>query len=275
METTINIFNIKYILFITLFFIIFIFFFATLNSAQSKEFFSSRQISISKNNSKLTLHLENTSLINILDVIHENTGIIFESYVNVDQHITAKYANIAIEKALQRLLSKFNYVFFYQHSEVQGKSANSVYRVVIFSENNSTNSQRIEFVQRNLTPTISPNISKGLLDIDSEVREETISNLTLPLQLRALDYLYQIILQDEDEFVRAAAAEQLGKSKEEKNLPYLFKAFYDEDDWVRENVVEALSRFGTTETISYIYMALEDSNPAVKRIAQKYIDEMK
>ena len=103
------------------------------------------------------------------------------------------------------------------------------------------------------------NYSKLLADDDPDIRVQVIESIALNKDRRFFDNLIEILISDQDGFVRSRAAYALGQMHLSAAIPYLIDALRDRNADIRFRVVEALGELKAEQSLGFLeYVAQYD-----------------
>lgn len=230
----------------------------------------------------LTVKVRDISLKKVLMEIANQTLIKIVFYGPVEEFVSMDFYDIPLDKGLKRLTRDINYAFIYGTKKT--KMMEPEIREIIISP--KTRESTIKYVEPTIiTPkqgapeerkeAILVSLFKALEDKDPVVREEAVDLLSESKDGRAFKHLTEVLLNDEDEDVRARAAKALGDFGDQRAIDPLIKALQDKDVWVRENVVNALGQIGEERVISPLMEVLRDEDGDVRGAATDAIKEIK
>ncbi len=188
--------------------------------------------------SLLTVKVKDLLLKKVLKEIASQVPIKIVSFVSTEELIVADFSRLPMRKGLKQLLRDYNYVFVC--SPEKSKSGENGIRKVIIS------SKRGESLHEEAEPMIVftgeqslESLIKDLHDEDPNVREYALGSLAELEDARSIDLITEVLLNDEDEYVRMSAVDLLGYIGSEA-AGSLREALQDENVEVRESAVEAL-----------------------------------
>ncbi len=194
---------------------------------------------IQAKDSLLTVKVKDLPLKKVLKEIASQVPIKIVSFVSTEELIVADFSRLPMRKGLKQLLRDYNYVFVC--SPEKSKSGENGIRKVIIS------SKRGESLHEEAEPMIVftgeqslESLIKDLHDEDPNVREYALGSLAELEDARSIDLITEVLLNDEDEYVRMSAVDLLGYIGSEVAIGSLSEALQDENVEVRESAVEAL-----------------------------------
>ncbi len=118
-------------------------------------------------------------------------------------------------------------------------------------------------LSRNGDRRITSSLGGLLEDDDPKVRVKVVTALGQPKNVRAIRQLAEVLKNDRETTVRAAAARALGQVGSKQVIPVLEQAMYD-DASVRCQAVLALRRIGSESALPILIERLRDSAPEVR-----------
>ena len=118
-------------------------------------------------------------------------------------------------------------------------------------------------------------LSKSLNNNDPYVRKEAVYSLGELEDVKSIELLSEVLLNDRDKDVRVAAADILGDIGGETAIDSLINALQDEDKEVRERVMEALGAIGNVRAIQALEGIMSDEEEEVNETAAEELKEHK
>jgi HEAT repeat protein len=112
-------------------------------------------------------------------------------------------------------------------------------------------------------PRAFPALTRGLGDLEDEVRAKSATALGRLGDRRAIVYLLEHLLTDPAPFVRARIATTLGRFDDPEVIDRLVRALGDPAWWVRMRSVEALEQIGARAE-GPLLVALDDPDPEIR-----------
>ena len=113
------------------------------------------------------------------------------------------------------------------------------------------------------------NLQKYLSNHDPRKRLRAVEVASEHQDIRALPMLIELAENEDDDFVKATLAKNLGFFKDKSVIPVIAKFLNDGDSRVRANAVEGLEITGGEEIIEFLTPMLRDSNNRVQANAAK------
>ena len=229
----------------------------------------------------LTVKVKDISLKKILREIANQAWIKIVFYGPGEEMLSADFSDIPLDKGLKRLTRDTNYAFIYGPKKTKMVEP-EIREIVIYPKiGNSTiksvkptiivpEQQALEVLKE----AFLVSLFKGLEDKDPLVREATIVFLSEFKDERVIKHLMEVLLNDEDEDVRASAAKVLGYFRNQRAIDPLIEALQDKDAWVRENVAVALGQIGGNRVISPLMEILVDEDKDVRNAAAHALEEI-
>jgi hypothetical protein len=226
----------------------------------------------------LTVRLENISLKRVLEEIANQAWIRIVFFGTGDESVTFEFSDIPLEKGLRRIIGDRNHVFIYGQGRLSDVEA-GIREVRIFPDygDGRTGSDKPTVIAPNLEALEENSLEtliRDLEDHDPLVREEIVGRLSEFRDERAFQELTRLLLNDEDEDVRASAAKALGSAGNERAIAPLAEALKDQEAWVRENAVDALGRIGGKRVIPPLMEGVKDQNRVVRGAAEDVLRDV-
>jgi len=230
----------------------------------------------------LTVKVRDIPLKRVLTEIAHQAQIKILFYGPVEELLSADFSEIPLDKGVRRLTGGCNYAFIY--GPKAAKTAEPEIReIIIYPKTGGRGgkggrptviapSQQVPDEQEE---AVLVSLFKALEDKDPLVREETVYLLSEFEDERVTRHLTQVLLKDEDEAVRASAAEELGDLGDQGAVDSLIKALGDKNARVRESVAEALGQIGGESAIPKLIKALGDEDEDVRDAAAEALGEIR
>ncbi len=299
----------KYRIYIILF--LFIPVFSTGALGNNKTVDSSSVIQVRDN--LLTVKVRDISLKKVLREIANPTPMKIVFFAPAEELIVAAFSRLPMEKGLKRLLRDYNYTITYDSEKSKVMKHESIKKVIILSNEGKSQKRKAESMMvfteepsleslredpydedldipeedmldplEEAEPMIVSteessleSLSKDLYDEDPDTREDAVYSLEELEDVRSIDLLIEVLLNDEDEGVRMSASVALGSIGSEIAIDSLREALQDEDAVVRESAVEALGLIGGVRAIEALEVALSDEDEDVKELATEELRLLK
>lgn len=238
----------------------------------------------------LTVSIKDISLVNFLDELANQTGIVFDVYANTDRKVTGHYSKIPLDEGLKRLLSPSNFIIIYMDKNDLSKKT-EIKKIIVYDHFGDPSGQRTikqttqsdvgkegrkTGEKRNKTDAAKSleAYAEQLKDVDPDIRADTVSDMADEYGQAALIYLEKALVFDGNDDVRAAAAEEIGGLDNEEGIEILAKGLNDPDEDVREAVMEALGEIGGQKALPVLRKALKDKNEDIREAAADLIEEI-
>lgn len=205
----------------------------------------------------LTVNVKDVPLRQVLMEIANqiDTKIVFS--VSADELLVDDFSNLSIEKGLKRLLYDYNHAFIYDTEKNKGSSS-KIRKIFVLSKKEERQNINVKPTINSTENLVLQSLIKSLDNKDPYVRKEVVYSLGELQDVKSIDLLSEILLNDKDEDVRAAAADILGDIGGETAIDSLIDALQDEEADVRERVMEALGAIGSARGLNALEGILSD-----------------
>ena len=219
----------------------------------------------------------------LLREIAERASIRIVVHGRIEDSVTVDFSDVPLEMGVKQLTRGLNHAFIYD-SRGTKTGTPEIVAIFIFPEDPGLGVQNRDItfgVSGDMTGEMRPDdilalTFKALEDEYPVTREEAVGTLAKYRDDRAFTRLTEVLLQDEDEDVRAGAARALGEFGDMKAIDPLLTALQDREVWVRENAVTALGKIGEENAMAALDAVLGDEDEDVKSaaaVAIKVIEE--
>lgn len=230
----------------------------------------------------LTVKVRDIPMKRVLMEIANQARIKILFYGPAEKLLSADFSDIPLDKGVKRLTGGRNYAFIYGPKRAKTVEP-EIREIIIYPKTGRTTTKGVGPM------TIAPKQSapeeqkeatlvsllKALGDKDPVVREETVYLLAEFKDERVIKHLTEVLLNDEDEAVRASVAEELGDFGDQSAIDPLIKSLEDTEARVRESAIVALGQIGGERVISNLMEALEDEDEGVRDAAAEALGEIK
>jgi hypothetical protein len=229
----------------------------------------------------MSVQLQNIPLQKVFEEIASRTWIKTVIYASPQDLLAAHFNDLPLEKGIRRLTGKYNSMFIYgPEKDKNGKPKLS--KIIILPKNfkgaSGARNPAVIVADRprpgKLKAFDFQSLVKALKDNDEDIREDAVDHLAELPDERVIKILSEVMINDEEEDVRAAAATALGDIRNQTAVYALIKAMQDDDIWVRESVVEALGKIGGKRVVAPLEEALEDEDEDVRKAAADALDNL-
>lgn len=230
----------------------------------------------------LTVKVKDIPMKKVLTEIANQAQIKILFYGPAEELLSADFSDIPLDKGVKRLTARSNYAFIYGPKKTKMVEP-EIREIIIYPKTGGSRGKSVgptiigpkQLASEEQKEAILVSLFKALEDNDPVVREETVYLLSEFKDESVIKHLAQVLVNDEDQAVRASAAEELGDFGDQSAIGPLIKALEDSDPRVRESVVEALGAIGGKRVISKLTEALEDEDEDVRYAAAEALGEIK
>ncbi len=242
------------------------------------------------NNGLISVSLNQAPLAEVLQIIANQTKIHIDLGASTDRPVTKKFSNIPFEEGLKRLLRPYNHVIVYRNTA----SSSPIERIekIVILDKSKDGGQAVGIANSNkvgtqIPPSAPPSgqtepepektlefYAQQLKTEDLAVRMQSAIEMGRKYQIKALDYLEEVLINDTSPEVRMAVAKTIGNMKDEETIPALAKGLLDPDDGVRTAALTALGYIRTPAVLPVLRTALDDTNQDIRDKAASQIDQI-
>jgi len=230
----------------------------------------------------LSVKVKAVPLKNVLTEIANQTCIKVTLYVPTEEPLSVEFSDVPLDKGLKRLTRDYSSVFLYGS---QKGHEPEIKEVIIYARTDSGGGKRTrpETVasgrprnppSRNVKRSHSAVQDKGLLDKDPVVRKNAVGSLAESEDDSAILHLGKVLGKDNDEDIRASAAEALGELGDERAIIPLIQALRDKNAGVRESAVDALCDIGGENVIRALKGCVSDRDEDLKKVATEALKRL-
>jgi hypothetical protein len=222
----------------------------------------------------LSIDVRNAPLGNVLEAIAKQASFRLETKGDLDTPVTWSFANVPVDRGIQRLLRNISSVMLYAPSDA-GKTGHLVaihtLRRKTDRANDSTRVART-FPPPPIHQTTDAEGSQPRptvnLDDDRGDRLRAVRRLIRKPNAASVKDLALLLSQDEDPVIRRIAASGLGKLRVPEVRAALREALSDEDSLVRRRAIQGLGKAWGHEAVEPLSEALVgDPEPSNRRQA--------
>lgn len=206
----------------------------------------------------LTVNARDAPLANVLRVIGENAGFAVTIKGNLSIPVTVSFAGVRMDKAIRRLVGENSWTMIYGPSDADGRAAGpSELRVYAHRARDMESAAAIQPAA--IQPAVIESDVAALESSPASSKDSILKDLARPeraARMRAIgilgrlkdentiDILVQVLLAEEDAFVRRYVVVTLGRIGGDRAIETLAEVSHsDPDDMVRKAADSALSRW--------------------------------
>ncbi len=242
-------------------------------AAQAEEATPS-SISVHVERGFLSVEARAAPLGDVLEAIATQAEFLLDTKGDLDTPVTWSFADVPVDKGVQRLLHKISSVMVY--ARVQDSGAEPLAKVTTLRRNVDLAAGNLQVARTIPTPqTQQAAKAEGLqqqptvsLDDDREDRLRAVRRLIRKPNATSVKVLALLASQDDDPVIRRIAAIGLGKLRVPEAKAALREALSDEDSLVRRRAIQGLGKTWGKAAIEPLSIALvEDAEPSVQRQA--------
>ncbi len=211
----------------------------------------------------LTLNARNAPLASVLRIIGENAGFAVTIKGNLSNPVTTSFAGVRMNKAIRRLLGENSWIMLYGPSDADGRAAGPSELRVYARRARVTETAAVmhpaitqpAFMQpaviesdvaapESMPASSKDSILKDITRPDRAARLRAIGKLGRLKDENTIDILTQVLLAEEDAFVRRYAVVTLGRTGRDRAIETLVEvSLSDPDDMVRKAADSALAQW--------------------------------
>ncbi len=233
-----------------------------------------RPFAIQIHDDLLTVKVKDIPLRKVLMEIANQINIKIVFFVSAEELFVVDFSSLSMEKGLKRLLRDYNHAFIYDPEKDKG-SGSKIRKIFILSKKEEIQNIKVKPTINSAENLVLNSLSKSLNNKDPYIRKEAVYSLGELEDVKSIDLLSEILLNDKDEDVRAAAADILGDIGGEIAIDSLINALQDEDTDVRERVVKSLGFIGGDRAIQALKAALSDEDEDVRETTTEILEDLK
>ena len=243
------------------------------DSGDAKAYESPHVIKVEDN--LLTVKIKELPLKKVMTEIANQTGIKIVLYGEAKKLLSADLSAFPLDKGLMRLTRGISCVLIY--GPKKAKTGEPEIREIIIYPKTSEKAgvckaasiidpnKRDQEDLKETSPKLPPEPPEN--EVPGAGEEIVGPALDAKRAKKDLDRLTEVLLEGEDEEVRAGAARSLGDSGDKRAIDPLIAALRDKDPLVREGAVQALGRIGGPKVIPALGEALKDKDKGVREAA--------
>lgn len=228
----------------------------------------------------LTVRARDIPIKRVLKEIADRTSINIVLFDQLEKNISVDFYEIPLDIGLKRLIRDMDHAFIYFKPKKAALEP-EIGEIIIYPDAmRGKDSGSLIIASRRQNPkeikeAVIESLLRALEDEYPVAREQTIAILSQYSDERVFIHLTEVMLNDEDEDVRAGAAKALGYLGDEKAIDPLIIALGDREDWVKENVATALGRIGGERVIPHLMDVQKDESKDVRSAAKNAVKKIR